>query len=139
MKQTLENLRLALASHPLVQIATVFGSFGSPRENSQSDVDIAIASTQTLTLDQRLELLNLIERTTGRRVDLIDLLTATGTVFKEAMTTGRILVNHNRDLMGRILIRMLSEEEDFQKRKRALAAEARERIFRVQGSSQPKT
>lgn len=139
MKQTLENLRLALARNPLVQIATVFGSFGSPRENSQSDVDIAIASTQTLTLDQRLELLNLIERTTGRRVDLIDLLTATGTVFKEAMTTGRILVNHNRDLMGRILIRMLSEEEDFQKRKRALAAEARERIFRVQGSSQPKT
>ncbi len=70
---------------------------------------------------------------------MIDLLTATGTVFKEAMTTGRIIVNHNRDLMGRILIRLLSEEEDFQKRKRALAAEARERIFRVQGSSQPKT
>ena len=139
MKQTPDNLRLALASHPLVQIATVFGSFGSPRENPQSDVDIAIASTQPLTLDQRLELLNLIERTTGRRVDLIDLFTATGTVFKEAMTTGRILVNHNRDLMGRILIRLLSEEEDFQKRKRALAAEARERIFRVQGSSQPKT
>ena len=54
---------------------------------------------------------------------MIDLLTATGTVFKEAMPTGRIIVNHNRDLMGRILIRLLSEEEDFQKRKRALAAE----------------
>ena len=109
MKQSLENLRLSLASHPILQIATVFGSFGSPRENPQSDVD------------------------------MIDLLTATGTVFKEAMPTGRIIVNHNRDLMGRILIRLLSEEEDFQKRKRALAAEARERIFRVQGSSQPKT
>ncbi len=139
MNQNLENLRLALASHALVQIATVFGSFGSPREKPQSDVDIAVASTQPLTPDQKLELLNLIERATGRRVDLIDLITATGTVFKEAMTTGRILVNHNRDLMGRILIRLLSEEEDFQKRKRALAAEARERIFRVQGSSQPKT
>ena len=55
MNQNLENLRLALASHALVQIATVFGSFGSPREKSPSDVDIAVASTQPLTPDQKLD------------------------------------------------------------------------------------
>ena len=57
MNQNLENLRLALASHALVQIATVFGSFGSPREKSQSDVDIV-----TKHLDEFRQFAGLIDR-----------------------------------------------------------------------------
>lgn len=137
-KSDLENLLKNLEGEALVRIAILFGSFGTASERPESDVDIAIAGPTPLNTDQKLQLLTLVEKSTGRAVDLIDLQTATGTVFKEALSKGRILINHDTDLMGRLLIRMLSDEADYQTCKRALAAEARERIFRVEGRTKSK-
>jgi uncharacterized protein len=137
-KNNLEGLLHALDGEPLVRIAILFGSFGTNYEKPESDVDIAIGGSTPLTTDQKLNILSLVETSTRRTVDLIDLQTATGTVFKEALSKGRILINHDTDLMGRLLIRMLSEAADFQIRKRALAAEAQERIFRVEGRTKSK-
>jgi predicted nucleotidyltransferase len=135
----LDQLITALRGEPSVLIAILYGSFGTPRERPDSDIDIAVAGSKAFSTEEKFKILSTIERVTGKQVDLIDLNHASGTVFREALVSERVLKNEDRDLMGRILIRMLSEEEDFQKSKRVLATEARQRIFRVKGSTKSKT
>ncbi len=122
-----------------IKMAIVFGSFGTEMERPTSDIDIALSIGSPMSIEQKLHFSNLIQKSTGKEVDLIDLTVATGTVFKEAMTTGRFIVNKDSNHLGQILIRMLSEENDYQVQKREMAFSARERIFNVQGSSKPKT
>ena len=136
---TLDSLRLKLEQDRDLKLAILFGSFGTLKEKSASDLDIAIAMDKAMSPEIKLEKMTMIEHIVKRSVDLIDLQTASGTVLKESLTTGRMILNRDSDLLARIHVRMISDEEDFQKRKRSLAAEARKRIFHVKGSEKPKT
>jgi predicted nucleotidyltransferase len=139
LENNIEVLQMALLNEKKVKLACIFGSYGTSKQKESSDVDLAISIGHPMAIDQKLYFSNLIQKLTGKEVDLIDLTVATGTVFKEALTTGRIIVNKDPNHLGQILIRMLSEENDYQLQKRKLANQARERIFSVQGSSKSKT
>ncbi len=139
MENRLIKIEKLLDDENSIKIALVFGSFGTENERPTSDIDVALSLGLPMSIEQKMHFYNLIQKATGKEVDLIDLTVATGTVFKEALTTGRFVVNKDSDHLGQILIRMLSEESDYQVRKREIAFSARERIFNVQGSSKPKT
>jgi predicted nucleotidyltransferase len=116
-------------SFPDLKIALLYGSFGTERQNRKSDIDIAVAANAPLSDHERIQIIDKIESLTGRNVDLIDLLTVSGTVFKEALLNARFLFNLDTDLLARIHSRMLAEEADFQVTRGRLAAEARKRVF----------
>lgn len=96
-----------------VKIALVYGSFASGKFSAQSDLDLGIAAHTPLDMEDMVKVQTKLSLCTGREVDLIDLNTATGTVLKEALTTGHVLFDQDPVLFARILSRMVTEEADF--------------------------
>ncbi len=123
------DVKQYLIQNRSVQIGIVFGSFARGSERPDSDFDLAIAGEAAFAMDEFADLHNELSKIVGRALDLLDLNRATGTVFKEALSTGKILVSKNPELLARINCRMIFDEEDFQKKRRRLMADIRSEIF----------
>ena len=118
------SLRDVLAGFPDVQLALVFGSVAQGHAAPDSDLDIAVAASDTLSVDQKMALVAALAARTGRPIDLIDL-NAVGQPL-----LGQI-VRHGRRLLGcaaahgRLISRHLIEEADFMPLRRRILKERR--------------
>jgi len=86
-----ETIKTFLETYPHLQIAYVFGSAAKGRLRSDSDIDIAVAACEPLSVNVRLDLITALSKITGREIDLIDLKTTHGLLLHEIMTTGMLL------------------------------------------------
>ena len=129
LSKALNQIKQALELIPDIQIAIVYGSFAKGTETPKSDVDIAVAGSKPLTGDEKVHLINRLSAVLNREIDLIDLRVAAGTVLKEALTTGKILLKRDSDLYAQVLTQMIFDEEDFQKRRKLIMTERRKRAF----------
>jgi hypothetical protein len=77
-----------------------------------SDLDLAVAGPEILSVDQRLSLASDLSRTLGRDVDLVDLNTAHGALLQEVLTRGIAILSPNLPLYEKLIKRMLAEKED---------------------------
>jgi len=115
--------------YPCIELAIVFGSFAQSKERKNSDLDIALAAQEKLPIDLRISILNSISLLINRNVDLIDLNDVSGTILKEILVKGHVILKQDVLLYARIIYRMLVDEEDFQKQRRRLAQQQRKRIL----------
>lgn len=125
-----ELLRI-LQGFPEIHLGIVFGSFASGTATLQSDIDLAVAANGPLTSERKIELMNAVSVALGRETDLVDLTTATGTVFKQALSYGRVILKKDPVKLARILSRLVYEEENFQKMRRKLMEKRRKAAFDV--------
>ena len=70
---SIQQVQAALAKHPEVELAIVFGSVARGEARRDSDVDVAVQLSTPLGADEKMELIADIAAVTGRPVDLIDL------------------------------------------------------------------
>lgn len=70
---SIQQIRSALAEHPEIELAIVFGSVARGDARGDSDVDVAVQLPTPLGADQKMQLIADIAASTGRPVDLIDL------------------------------------------------------------------
>lgn len=124
-----ETLRKVLANHPSVRLCTVFGSTAAGKAAKGSDLDLAIAAAEPLTAEERLELLEALSAATGRTVDLIDLMTESGPILKQALSKGVIVQNSDKLLYARLMSRMLFAEADMMPYYHRILRERRERFL----------
>src|SRR5262245_44844116 len=94
----LHQIQKVLEPFSWLKLAIVYGSIARGQEQPESDIDLAIASTSPLTVERKLELIEALSSNLGREVDLLDLFESTGTVLKEALSTGKIVINRTPDL-----------------------------------------
>tara|TARA_B100000508_G_C11463138_1_gene280201 strand:+ start:417 stop:821 length:405 start_codon:yes stop_codon:yes gene_type:complete len=75
-----------------------FGSAGTQYERPDSDIDVAILPTQTLSSEERLMLINKLMDATGRDfVDLVDLSDAPTVTIFEIITQGKRIYCKNEE------------------------------------------
>jgi predicted nucleotidyltransferase len=70
---SIQQVRSALARHPEIELAIVFGSVARGEARRDSDVDVAVQLPTPLGTDEKMQLIADIAAMTGRPVDLIDL------------------------------------------------------------------
>jgi len=99
---------LKTQSHILLGL--VFGSVAKGKENEQSDLDIAVASEKVLTLEERLNLTEKLTKALGKEVDLIDLLSVSGIIQEQALTTGKVLLNRKPTVYAQLMKKMLLDK-----------------------------
>jgi predicted nucleotidyltransferase len=107
-----ESIRKALQHRPDIKLCIVFGSLAAGKASIDSDLDIAVAADQPLSSDLYLELLEEFASATNREIDLVDLMTATGPISKQALSTGVVVQNLDKNLYARLISRMLFNEAD---------------------------
>ena len=73
-------------------LAIVYGSSVAGTSRIDSDVDIAVLFDNPLTADQKMAMATRLEKNLSRPVDLVDLCILNGTILKQILCNGRVLV-----------------------------------------------
>jgi predicted nucleotidyltransferase len=117
-------LRNVLARFPVVVLALVFGSVAQGRERADSDLDIAVAANQALTVTEKMDIIAALAEQTGRPVDLIDLKVVTEPLLGQIVRHGRRLLGSD-GAYGQLISRHLFEQADFMPYRARVLAERR--------------
>jgi predicted nucleotidyltransferase len=120
-----QELAAVLAGIPDIKVAVVFGSLVKGSLRHDSDVDVAVAAEQPLSLLARMRLIEALAVKTGRAVDLIDLQSAGGLILSQALSHGRLVLCRDRLLYASLIRRMLFEQEDTMRYRRQILASRR--------------
>jgi len=97
---------------PEVEFVALFGSRAEGVARMDSDVDLAIAGTASLSLGQMNSLREALVVALGLPVDLIDLMSVEGPVLHEALSRGRIVKGRNSPAHEQALLRMIWWQDD---------------------------
>lgn len=94
-------------------IAIAFGSAAEGTQRPDSDFDLAVLAAGTLDAERKSELIRLVATATGRPVDLVDLRTAGVPLLRAALRGGRRLVCRDRRAYEQLIVRLVTDTEDF--------------------------
>lgn len=119
-------IRQVLARHPSIVVAFLFGSLAAGRERTDSDLDLAVASTAPLGPQTRLQLVEELAVAMGRPIDLIDLSQTHGPLLQQILTKGRLIICTDRTQYANLLLRVVYEEADLMPYYRRILAERRQ-------------
>ena len=107
-----QKIKYVMARHPSVSLAILFGSMAKDRARNDSDLDIAIASSSTLTAQTHIAIIEDLALVVGRPVDLIDLDRIHNPLLQQILTKGRRVLCQDRTRYAELLLRMVYEEAD---------------------------
>ncbi len=107
-----QKIKYVMARHPSVGLAILFGSMAKDRARNDSDLDIAIASSSTLTAQTHIAIIEDLALVVGRPVDLIDLDHIHNPLLQQILTKGRRVLCQDRTRYAELLLRMVYEEAD---------------------------
>jgi len=110
--EVVSKCRAFFESDTAVRLAILFGSFATGRANATSDIDIAVAYGDRMTLDERVRKAQELSVVVNREVDLIDLRDAHGVLLQQILAHRVTLVNRDSELYGNIIAKRLNEESD---------------------------
>jgi predicted nucleotidyltransferase len=106
------DLTDVLARFPQLVLALVFGSVAQGSERPDSDLDIAVAATQPLTVAEHIAIINALAERTGRPIDLIDLKTVGLPLLGQIVRHGRRLLGSDT-AYAQMVSRYLIDAADF--------------------------
>jgi predicted nucleotidyltransferase len=129
MEKLQARIRGVLHRYPDIKLCIVFGSTAAGKASFDSDLDIAVAAEQPLSGGKCLELIEELSAATNRAIDLIDLMTATGPISKQALSTGVVVQNLNKSLYAGIISRMLFNQADMMPYYERILRERRRRFI----------
>ena len=86
---SIPQVQAALAKHPEIDLAFVFGSLARGEARRDSDIDVAVQTATALGVDDKMQLIADIAEATGRPVDLIDLRTVGEPLLGQILKHGR--------------------------------------------------
>ena len=119
-----KQLQEVLTRFPDLVLALVFGSVAKGRQRIDSDLDIAVAAKQALTVDDKMAIIAALAEQTGRPIDLIDLKVVAGPLLGQIVRHGRRLLGSDAEY-GRLLSRHVFEQTDFMPYRNRVLAERR--------------
>jgi predicted nucleotidyltransferase len=117
-------LREVFTRFPNVTFVMLFGSVASGLARAESDLDIAVAADHTLTIEEKISIVNMLAERIGRPVDLIDLSVATEPLLGQILRHGRRILGSDTKF-GELINHHLLEQADFMPYRTRLLTERR--------------
>ncbi|MCC5869161.1 MAG: nucleotidyltransferase domain-containing protein [Gammaproteobacteria bacterium] len=102
-----------LKEDPTIELAFAFGSVARGTADVDSDLDIAVLASRTLSPRNRRLLIGRLAQASGRPVDLVDLSNADVIVVREVVRDGTRLFCRDEGRYLDLLSRMVTDAEDF--------------------------
>ncbi|MDO8370138.1 MAG: nucleotidyltransferase domain-containing protein [Candidatus Nitrotoga sp.] len=118
------QLKEVLAHFPKIALAVLFGSVASGHQRADSDLDIAVAAEQAITVHEKMALISALAERTGRPIDLIDLNGVSEPLLGQIVRHCRRILGSDI-LYGELIRRHVFEQADFMPYRTRLLAERR--------------
>lgn len=129
----IQNLQRAVqrvfAKTGLVVIAVyLHGSYATPYQRDESDIDLAVLPDRALSLDECIQFsVALQTELDGRDVDLADLRTANTVFAAQVVTGGQRIMTTNRDVADRFEMLTLSKYASLNEERAGILADIKQR------------
>ena len=105
-------IRFALTEFPQIRLAIFFGSMAKGNGNRESDIDIAVAASNVILIQDKKEIIEKLAVTTMRPIDLIDLNRTSVILLRKVLKTGKVLLKKDAVLYARLIRRSWNWEAD---------------------------
>lgn len=110
--EVIKRIKSILNDVPGLQLAILYGSAVTGRMRKDSDVDIALLFDRPMSAQQKMELISHVESELRRDVDLADLYALNGTILKQILSKGRVLVQSTPGVLAGLVQRMVYNQAD---------------------------
>ena len=117
-----------LLSERGVRLASVYGSVAAGKMHATSDVDIAVLFDHALSADEKMALRARLEEALPKPVDLVDMFSLSGTILKQILCEGRVVVKKSAEELARLTRRMIYNQADMMPYVRRTLRERQERF-----------
>ena len=110
-----ENIKQAkemLLAEPGLRLALLYGSAVTGAMRADSDVDIALLFDEPLTSEKKMVLTSQLEKVFRRSIDLVDLFSLTGTILKQVLCKGVVLVKKDSTALAEQVHKMIYNQAD---------------------------
>ncbi len=111
-QQIADRVGELLASASGLRLALLYGSSVGGRMRGDSDVDVAVLFERPLEAEQKMRLTASLEAGLSRPVDLVDLFSLNGTILKQVLCKGQVLIRKNGEDLPSLLRRMIYNQAD---------------------------
>lgn len=112
IKHVTDRAEQLLKQLPDIQLAFVYGSMATGTASACSDLDLAVLFTHSLNAKDKMELSADVTAATVTTVDLVDLYSLRGTLLRQILVKGKLLVKNNPDSLQQLMHRMIYNEAD---------------------------
>ncbi len=107
-----ERIKRILRAEPGLSLAVLYGSAATGTMRADSDVDIALLFTRPMNAEQKMDLISRLAGELQRDVDVVDLFSLSGTLLKQILRKGRVLMETRSGTLARLLQRMIHNQSD---------------------------
>jgi len=111
-----------------VRLALIYGSYAAGTMRMGSDVDIAVLLDRPIDVDRRLALAEQFESALSLTIDLADLYAMSGTILRQILCKGQVLVKNDPVAMETLIRRMIYNQSDVMPIVRRTLAERQKRF-----------
>lgn len=95
-----------------LKLAIVYGSAAAGSLRPDSDVDLALLFDHPLSAERKMDIATRLERELLRTLDLTDLSNLSGTILKQVLCKGRILIQSEEGLFAGLVKKMVYNQSD---------------------------
>lgn len=124
-----DQVSVILRTVPRLRLAFLYGSAVTGGMRADSDVDIAVLFDQALSVEGKMELVEQLEACLLRTVDLVDLFATSGTILRQILCAGRVLVKTDANDLFRLTQRMIYNQADMMPYVRRTLIERQEKFI----------
>jgi len=101
-----------LRVEPGLRLAILYGSAATGKMRTDSDVDIALLFDRPLGAGRKMELISHLESELRCEVDLADLSSLSGTILRQILIKGRVLIQTNPGDLAKLVRMMIYNQAD---------------------------
>ncbi len=112
ISENITKAKEALLDEPGIRLALLYGSFVTGAVRADSDVDIAVLFDQPLTAEKKMVLTLQLEKIFRRPIDLVDLFSLTGTILKQILCKGIVLIKKDPVALAGQIHKMIYNQAD---------------------------
>lgn len=106
------QVQSVLLNDPGLKLALLYGSAASGKMRAGSDVDIALLFDRPLNAEQKMRLISRLESGLKRDVDLVDLFNLNGTILKQVLSKGLVLIQAKPGSLATLVRKMIYNQAD---------------------------
>ena len=106
------RVKETLRAESELKLAILYGSAATGKMRADSDVDVAVLFDRPLTAEQKMRLVSRLESELLREVDLVDLFALSGTILKQVLRLGQVLIQTKPGTRAELIHRMVYNQTD---------------------------
>lgn len=110
--ELIAKVKEALNEESGLVLAILYGSAATGKMRPDSDVDIALLFDHPIRAGKKMKLISRLEEALQREVDLVDLYSLSGTILKQVLIQGRVLIQSKPGMLAGLVQRMIYNQAD---------------------------